>query len=254
MTTLRVLVFDVETAPMLAYVWDRKDQYITPDQIKQDWYILAWAAKWFGDPVSKTIYRSQATAKTLENDKAILQELWALLDEADVVITQNGKNFDVPKLNARFILHGMQPPSPFKHYDTYQLASRVGKFTSSSLEYLTDKLCVKYKKLSHKRFPGLKLWKECLNGNKKAWAEMRRYNIHDVLSTEELATKLRAWAPHNFPDIFPVHDPATECGACGAVKQMEPRGTTGRVRKYQRYRCKACGKWQQGFKAIKEAA
>lgn len=252
---LRVLVLDIETAPMLAYVWHRKEQRISIDQIKRDWFILAWSAKWFGASASSIVYEDQRHSSNVEDDRLILKKIWMLLDEADVVITQNGKNFDSRKLNARFILNGFHPPSPYRHFDTYQLASRVGDFTSCSLEYLTEKLCTKYTKLSHKKYPGLKLWKECLVGNVDAWNEMRRYNIHDVLSTEELATKIRAWAPRNFPDIFPVIDPSQECGSCGTKGKMDNRGLTkARIKNYRRYRCRECGKYQQGFKPIEEAA
>lgn len=58
---------------------------------------------------------------------------------------------------------------------------------------MTDKFCKKYKKLKHKKFPGHELWKECLKGNKEAWNEMRKYNIHDVLATEELYNVLKQW-------------------------------------------------------------
>jgi hypothetical protein len=44
----------------------------------------------------------------------------------------------------------------------------------------------KYKKQSHKDFPGFSLWEECMRGNKKAWDSMKKYNIFDVLSLEEL--------------------------------------------------------------------
>ena len=119
------------------------------------------------------MYRDQRNAKDILDDKAILKPLWKLLDEADIVITQNGKNFDSPKLNARFIMHGWAPPSPYKHLDTYQIVRQAAKFTSNKLEYLTEKLCTKYKKLEHAKYPGMVLWTECLAGNRAAWNEMR---------------------------------------------------------------------------------
>jgi uncharacterized protein YprB with RNaseH-like and TPR domain len=71
---------------------------VAVNQIHKDWYVIAWSAKWYGDPASKTLYRDQRNAKNIENDKEILKDLWKLLDEADIVITQNGKNFDSPKI------------------------------------------------------------------------------------------------------------------------------------------------------------
>lgn len=243
----KVLVFDIETAPMLAYVWERRDVNIGLDHLKSDWYVIAWAAKWLGDPPSKVIYRDQRRAKNPADDKEILTTLWKLLDKADIVITQNGKNFDTPKLNARFMLNGMRPPSPYTHLDTYQIVRRAAKLTSNKLEYLTSKLCIKYRKLTHKKFPGMSLWVECLKGNSRAWDEMRRYNIHDVLSTEELYLKIRAWAPQNAPRVFNTGKLLHQCPTCGIIGRMHSRGYTyTRVSKFRKYVCKGCGSWING--------
>ena len=233
----KVLILDIETSPMEVYVWDIKDQYINVNQIKKDWHIMAWCAKWLGE--KDYLYADQRNIKNIENDKAILVSLWNLLDQADIVVTQNGKNFDGPKLNARFITHGMKPPSPYRHLDTYQIVKSVAKFTSNSLEYLTDKLNVKYKKLSHSEFPGLSLWLECIKGNKAAWESMKKYNIHDVLSTEELFNTVKAWAPANAPRVF--SDPIN-CRMCGAKTQKRGLNHT---KTSQRVVCTnaECGSW-----------
>jgi uncharacterized protein YprB with RNaseH-like and TPR domain len=210
-------------------------------------HIIAWAAKWFCK--SGVIYRDQRNARRIEDDRKILRDLWKLLDEADIVITQNGKNFDTPKLNARFIEHGMQPPSPYKHLDTYQIARSAAKFTSNKLEYLTEKLCTKYKKLKHEKFPGFALWAECLKGNMAAWNEMRRYNKHDVLATEELYMKIRAWAPQNAPRAFNVGHLTQQCPTCGVVGKLRPKGYNyTRVSRFRKYVCKSCGSWVTGMR------
>lgn len=248
MKQLRVLTLDVETSPLIAYTWDLKEQFLSPQNIKEDWYIMAWAAKWLGDPASKVMYADQRHSAEMSNDRAILEKLWKLLDEADIVITQNGVNFDSPKLNARFIMHGMKPPSPYRHLDTYQIVKRVAKFSSNKLEYLTAKLCTKYKKLSHKKFPGLSLWINCLKGNKAAWDELRTYNIHDVLATEELYGKIRAWAPESMPDVFASVNPAQACRTCSSTA-MQKRGVrVTKKNRYARYQCQDCGTWTTGEK------
>lgn len=243
MTKPSVLVFDIELAPITAYVWARKDVNIALNQIKKEWSVIAWAAKWLGEPASKVIYKDQRGAKDIENDKVLISPLWNLLDKADLVITQNGKNFDSPKLNSRFIMHGMPPPSPYQHLDTFQIARRTAKFTSYKLEYLADKLCTKYKKLPHSKFPGMSLWHECLKGNIEAWDEMKRYNINDVLATEELYNVLKAWTPAS--TFSGYKGPA--CRVCGETSKMWKKGfeltRKGRTQKYQ---CQKCGAWTSG--------
>lgn len=237
MNTPRTLIFDIETSPMLVYAWQLGEQRVNLDQIKEDWYVLAFAAKWLGE--KKVVYEDVRHSLGTIKDRGILSIIWKLLDEADVVITQNGKKFDSRKLNARFIEYGMPPPSPYKHWDTYRVADTVAEFTSHKLEYLTEKLCVKYKKLKHKKFPGLSLWKECLKGNKAAWNEMQKYNIHDVLSTEELYTKIQAWAPTSTPS---VHHP---CSATYAIS-WGTRPYHGEM--YKKMFCKKCKTYFRGNK------
>ena len=94
--SVRCLVFDIETSPITAYVWGLKDQNISLNQIVKDWVVMAWGAKWLDDPVSKIMYQDSRNVC----EKAILGKIWQLLDEADIVITQNGKSFDSRKLNA----------------------------------------------------------------------------------------------------------------------------------------------------------
>lgn len=248
MTTQKVLVVDIETSPLLVYVWNLKDQFVGLNQMVQDWHIMAWSAKWLGEPASSIMYYDQRNLK-VGNDLPILRPLWKLLNEADIVLTQNGKSFDSKKINARFMLLGMKPPRPYKHLDTYLIAKNAAAFTSHSLEYLSEQFCTKYKKLSHSKFPGLSLWRECLKGNRKAWNEMREYNIHDVLATEEFYEKIKAWAPESAPKPFRSDKISVLCGTCGELGRMIKRGMLVKIKaKYQRWQCQECGGWATGDK------
>jgi DNA polymerase elongation subunit (family B) len=234
----KVLLFDIETAPMLGYVWSLWENNVSLDQLYKDWHVLSWSAKWLDDPPSKIMYRDQRNAKKIEDDKDLLKSIWKLLDEADIVITQNGKSFDHKKLNARFILQGMQPPSSYRHIDTMLIAKKHFAFTSNKLEYMSNNLCT-IKKLKSKKFPGFTLWLECLAGNRKAWKEMERYNKYDVLSLEELYYKLIPWDSSINFNVY--HDTTELVCSCGS-KHFHSNGyyytATG---KFQRLRCTKCG-------------
>lgn len=233
----KVLFFDIETAPVVAYVWGLWENNVGLNQIKSDWYVLSFAAKWAGN--NEVIYFDQSQAKDIENDKNILKEIWKLLDEADIIIGQNSKKFDIKKLNARFIEHGFQPPSTFKHIDTLQIAKKYFGFTSNKLAYMTDKLCTKYKKLSHAKFSGFELWRECLKGNPEAWREMREYNEVDVLSLEELFQKLSPWhGGINYSIYTQSEEHLCRCGNKELKKSGFHYTTAG---KYQKYKCTKCG-------------
>lgn len=250
MTKSKVLVLDVETSPLLVYVWGIRDQVIGLDQIHTDWNLLSWSAKWVGS--EHKMEHKDLRHLNPTNDKPILKRLWKLLDEADIVVTQNGKKFDSKKINARFMLNGMTPPSPYRHFDTYELVKNVASFTSNKLGYLTEKFCVKHKKTAHKKYPGWSLWIECLAGNLDAWKEMHFYNDKDVLSTEELYLAIRAWAPGSFPKAYEMTDASRECGTCGYVGRMrEGKPRKAKKHTYRQNTCPKCGAWQTGEK-IKE--
>lgn len=246
MNKAKVLVLDIETSPMSGYVWELGEQYIGADQIIEDWHIMAWSAKWLGDPAASIMYYDLRHKKS-GSDLSILKPLWKLLNEADTVLTQNGMKFDARKINARLMLHGFNPPAPYTHIDTYRLVKKVAAFTSNSLSYLTNKFCVVHKKTSHRRYPGRTLWVECLKGNLDAWNEMKKYNIKDVLSTEELYFKIRAWSPDAMPKVFTLTNVTYQCGTCGYSGQMrEGKPRRSKLHHYQQHSCPKCGSWQKG--------
>lgn len=233
----KVLLIDVETAPIIAWVWDIWDQNVGLNQIRSDWHLLSFSAKWLGE--SKIIYKDQRNAKNIEDDKALLKEVWKLMDEADVIVGQNSKKFDTKKLNARFILNDMKPPSSYKHIDTLVIAKKHFAFTSNKLEYMSDKLCVKYKKQTKRKYAGFELWKECLAGNKDAWREMRHYNEYDVLALEELYTKLIPWDNSVNFNLY-IDSEVNKC-TCGSEDFSKNGFFYSAAGKYQRYKCVECG-------------
>jgi len=240
-----ILILDIETSPILGNVWTLWNNNLGLNQVKKDWHVMSWSAKWYRE--DEVMYEDQRNAKNIENDKKILKPLWKLLDKADIVVTHNGKAFDIKKLNARFILNGMQPPSSFRNIDTKLVAKKHFGFTSNKLAYLTDKLCTKYKKLSHGKFPGQELWTQCQRGNLEAWEEMKVYNEYDVLSLEELYEVMLPWDDTiNFTIYF--EDDRCSCGSTNIKKNgIYYTNST----KYQKYKCGDCGKEYRDTKSIK---
>lgn len=234
----KILFLDIETAPIEAHVWQLWDQNVGLNQIMLDWSVLSWAAKWQGQKSVK--YADVRNQKNKRDDSKILKGIWELMDEADIIVGQNSKAFDVKKLNARFIINGMQPPSSYRQIDTKVMAKKIFGFTSNRLEYMADKLCKKYKKLKHKKFPGHEMWDQCLKGNRQAWAAMEKYNKHDVLALEELYNALIAWDnPVNFNPYHKMHDNICTCGSTEFKKNGYHFTNAG---KYERVACKKCGK------------
>jgi len=187
----RILIYDIETSPIIAHLWSMWQQGIGLKQIETDWFVMSFCAKWLGE--DEIFYFDQRDAENMEDDKELCERLWELFNEADFVVGQNVKAFDNKKMNARFILNGLPRPSTYRSIDTLDIAKANFNFTSRKLEYMSKNLCTDTHKDSHSEFPGHELWVECLKGNRKAWEAMERYNRDDVLSTEELYILFSSW-------------------------------------------------------------
>lgn len=233
----KILIFDIETSYMKVRVWDTGEQYVRHDQAFEESSCIAWAAKWLGE--DKMMYMDLHKSKSKSERKKMVKGLWDLLDEADIIVTKNGKRFDEKRMNSLFEEYELGTPSSYKHTDVEKIVRKHFYFPSYGLEYLSAKFNIKYKKLTHSKYPGISLWIECLEeNNQDAWKEMQKYNKHDVLSTEELYVRFRKWDTSINFNVY--HDTKDLVCACGS-KQFKLNGVeyTKTVR-YQRYRCKSC--------------
>lgn len=235
---VKILFFDIETAPCAGAVWGLWNNNISLNQLERDWYVLSWAAKWQHE--DQVIYSDKSLSWDTEDDSHLLVGIWNLLNEADIVVGQNSKRFDEKKLNARFIINGMKPPSSYRSIDTLEIAKRHFGFTSNKLEYMTGKLCKRYKKLTHGNFAGFELWKQCLKGNQEAWKEMEEYNIHDVLALEELYDIIKPWYKSH-PNLNTyTNDHGTVC-VCGGRGFIHSGYHYTNLSKFDKFRCDDCG-------------
>jgi rRNA maturation protein Nop10 len=224
----KLLLLDIETAPNLAYTWGLWKQNVSLDQLEKASEMICWGAKWLGEKevLFKSVYH--------HNKKQMLQTLHKLLDDADIVIHYNGRTFDIPIINKEFITNKMSPPSPYRQIDLIETAKRTFRFESNKLDFLCRQLGIGNKE----KHEGFMLWKKCMAGNSKAWAEMRKYNMKDVLLTEKLYNKLKPWiAVH--PNMG-LYDGVDGCPKCGSKDYMKRGPGYTKLTKYQRYRCNVC--------------
>lgn len=237
-TGAKILILDIETAPIMAYTWGIWNQNIQPANIHSDWFCLTWAAKWlFEDKV----YSAKLTAAEAlkQDDSRIIRGIWNLLNEADIVIAHNGQKFDLPKLNSRFIINKLHPPMPYQQIDTLQHIRRQFGFTSNKLDYVNQLLDLPRKKENS----GMPLWIDCYKGKTKALAEMLEYNIADVRILEDTYLRIRAWIkPHPNVGLFILDEKEHRCPSCGSNKLTmhgKPYATTANI--YEQFRCDNCG-------------
>jgi predicted RNA-binding Zn-ribbon protein involved in translation (DUF1610 family) len=241
----KILLFDLETAPIQAHVWGMFKQNVGLNQIQHDTYIMAFAAKWVG---TNNVYYEDCRL-TGEDDYHLCAMLHTLLDEADFIVAHNLKKFDLPKLNSRFLFHGFKPPSPSKLVDTLEIARKQFGFTSNKLEWLAKHMSVSPKS-THAKFVGHVLWTECMKGNTEAWDEMKAYNIQDVITLEGVYEKLKPWAKGLHPSVAPFKEASRAvCSKCGS-HEIQYRGVYRTAQNtFKRFQCNHCGAWGRETKA-----
>lgn len=234
----KILLFDIETAPNLGYIWGKYEQNVI--EYEQEWYMLCFAAKWLGDEET-FVYRNTEH----ENDLDTVRELWKLFDEADIIIAHNGDDFDIKKSNARFIAHGMTPPSPYQTIDTKKVAKRYFKFNSNKLDDLGNLLGLGRKIDTG----GFELWKGCMLGDKASWDLMCEYNIQDVELLEKVYLKMLPWIT-NHPNLNLTEGTVCNCPNCFGTNMVKHKLRPSRTGLRQQYQCMDCGAYKTG-EAIK---
>ena len=234
----RILAYDIEVSPLIGYSWKTYQTDII--EVIEDYQILTVAWQWIGEKKVHVIGQDDFKdyKPGVNDDTNVVKKLHELFCEADAVLAHNGRAFDEKKSQARMLIRGLEPPTPYKQIDTKLMAKRVGGFTSNSLKNLADSLSVAQKGDSG----GFETWKGCLAGDKKAWKQMKKYNKQDIPPLVDLYLKLRPWDKQALPlnVMNGEYDACPKCGKNkGFVNNFKYRHTkTGAM--YQYLRCKAC--------------
>lgn len=225
---MKILVLDIETRPNLVWAWGLFKQNISINQIVEPSTIMCWAAKWVG---KKPVYFAD------ERDPDMMALLWDLLDEADVVVSYNGKRFDMPTINKEFVKRGWAPPSRYRQVDLLQTVRREFRFTSTKMDHVCRELGLG----SKTQHSGMSLWKACMDGDKRAWGTMKKYNKQDVKLTEQLYNELLPWITNHPNWGMYVDSDNPVCPNCASDKIIKKGMQVTQTRTYQRYRCNGCG-------------
>lgn len=231
---------------MEVLAWRLGERNWNPDNILRDGCILGYGYKWLFQPgaVAKVLTPKEAIA---QDDKRIVQDIWNILEKADIVIAHNGDYFDFPWVNAQFLKHGLPVPSPYQTVDTRTAAKKAFRFPSYKLDYIAKRLG-----LPTKYHTDFDLWKQCREGNPAALEYMRNYNEQDIYVLEDVYVALRPWIKHpNMSLYVVVEGDMYVCPHCGsddfdpAKKYRTPAGV------FDSFRCNNCGavgRWhKRGF-------
>lgn len=237
----RILFFDLETAASRGEYFDRAKEYNIL-RVIDDWFIFMFSYKWLDEKSvhTESMWDYGYNPKK-PDDFPIVEKLWLLFNEADILVAHNGDRFDIPKSKTRFIIHGLKPYSPCKSVDTKKVAKTFG-FESNKLDELGRQLGLGRKLETG----GQGLWDGCRDGDERAWRLMKKYNIQDVILLEQVYLRLRGWHK-NHPNLSFFTKNTLECIVCHS-KDFKKDGIEylSQNTVCQRYQCNACGKHRNG--------
>lgn len=231
MSEPRILVYDIETYPALAYVWGAYDQNII--DIHTEWGLLGFAWKWLGD---KTVRWVQSDGM---DDTEVVKKLHELFDEADIIVAHNGDRFDRRKANAQFLKHGLGPPSHYQTVDTKKVSSRHFAQYKNNLDYLGKRFGLGRKIKTE----GFDLWLGCMANDPAAWRKMKAYAKQDVNLLEEVYLEMRGWID-NHPNLGVISKTADyTCPNCGSSDVQRRGYRHKRTGTHRQFRCNECGRY-----------
>ena len=232
----RILIFDIESAPMKAFVWKRWKENISLDQTISESFMICWSAKW--------LYEDEVIGECLtpeeminEDDLRIVKSLYELINECDILIAYNGRNFDIPYMNQRFLVYGFEPYKNIQIIDPYESMKKVFRFSSNKMDNIATQLG-----LRNKIDTDFNLWKGCMNGDVESLNYMLEYNKQDVKVLEDIYVKVRPWL-QGHPNVSNYKEDKHCCVKCGSddYELLEGKYYYTYSAKYRLYRCKCCG-------------
>lgn len=236
-TGMKVLLWDIETAPTLAYVWQRWKQNIGSNQIEREGtYMLTAAWKWLGD---EEVHGAFALDPVNGDDSNICALLYEAIEKSDVIIGHNQNGFDLPILNARLIQNNFPPLKTVKKIDTLQIAKKNFKFNTNKLDDLGKYLGVGRKMETG----GFELWHKTIKGDNEAFCQMMDYNKQDVHLLERVYLKLRAFDSNPAANAGHYYeDNLQRCPVCGSSEVVESGNAAYTpVSKFVEMVCNDCG-------------
>jgi len=229
-----VIFFDIETAPLLAYIWVLGEQVVRHHQLADSGnqtriICISYA---FNDwKPAQTIdwgYEAQDTGRVISAFDKIVKR-------ADIAIGKNSDRFDVKHINAQRVIHDLPPLPEWTDYtdDLEKQLRRYFIFPSYSLDYISKTMGQGGKvKMEFQD------WIDIVEKrSKRSFAKMLKYNRKDVEDTRALWNKLQ---PHIKPRLNMntfINADDVVCIYCGS-DNIEPtrercKGTT----RYMMYDC-----------------
>lgn len=211
--------------------------------------ILCFGYKFQGDKTVKCVnaWNYPEFKKNPNNDEGVCKEIARLMKDVDVIVTQNGKKFDVPVINTRLAKYGLAPiTKSIKHIDT----KNVFKANYAAYDNKLDTIAKTFGCETKLENGGWQLWMDMYKNKESSKRLMEKYCKQDVNVLEQVFNKLMPvikGLPNQNRNIDDESCP--KCGSEDLIKDGSKRLSNGI---YQLYRCKSCGSKSRAVKPFEK--
>jgi len=181
----KILIYDIETSYNIVKSWRvGYNLNIQPGDILHERKIICISYKWVGED---QIYNLSWDKN--QCDKFMIQQFIEVLNEADLIVSHNGDNFDLPWIKTRALYHELPMLVNYKQFDTLKVAKRKFNFNSNKLDYISEFLG-----FGNKIKTQMSLWDDIiLRKCPIAMDKMIEYCDMDVELLEKVYLKLIYW-------------------------------------------------------------
>lgn len=232
-----VLILDIERMKGTAHVefWDMgdfKNRRLHADTVVEWPRNICAAWQWYG---TKPV---EFAAEWLDGGAdAMHARIWDAYDRADLVVGHNLAGFDTKKLKTAWRDMGLNPPSPWKTFDTLSVARREFGDESKTLDALCKRMGITAKTDRY----DVEVARAACAGNKAAQRQIKGYNVGDIHATTALYNALRGWSPTHPHNVVGTANDRPTCNQCWG-DNLERNGTVlAQQITYVLLRCTDCG-------------
>ena len=237
----RVLIWDLESSLLEGYFFRIWQENIPMRRIKKQAHLLSASFAYNDEHVQG--YRLTPEQVKTGDDFDVVCKVVEAVNNCDLMITFNGKRFDVKLLNTRALFWGLPPVKAPKHIDLFEQSKRVFKFPSNSMQNVSMYLGENGKLETS----GSNLWERCAEWEnyeecEKALIEMVTYGNQDIEATRDLYKRFQGWMK-GVPNLGVITNEVTEnktlrCIHCGSddVFPLDQKAYTS-VSSFDLYRC-----------------
>lgn len=158
---------------------------------------------------------TQFRLRSPDREREMLEEVAAFVGEAPQIVSYNGAGFDLPLLETRFRLYGLQNPfAESRHLDLLPLARRLflPRHQNARLIHLEQAVLgfTRDDDIPGDRIPGV-FFESLRNGDHPAMDSVRSHHRYDILTLAALSVEAASrmedgWDTENGEDLFGVGD------------------------------------------------